>query len=563
MNPVMRAGHGIGWKLSALVSLLVIATLTASGCGSKRTMEKPKGLFTRSSGQAGEALDGIPKVMGGSASLPPRLPVGPNDNPPVDDPVANTEDYGRIVDNAFISAAQQPLSTFSTDVDTASYSNARRFLNEGQLPPKDAVRIEELINYFKYDYAAPKGDDAVSINCEIAECPWNSAHRLLRVGLQARRLEVMPPRNLVFLIDVSGSMNDPKKLPLVQSGLSLLVEQLTKRDSIAIVVYAGSSGLVLPATPGDRKEVILSALNRLQAGGSTNGGQGIQLAYRVCQEHFIKNAVNRVILATDGDFNVGITDRRDLITLIEEKRQTGICLTVLGFGMGNLKDATLEQLADKGDGQYAYIDTLQEARKVFVEDGAALATVAKDVKLQLEFNPRQVASYRLVGYENRLLRNRDFADDQKDAGDMGAGHTVTTLYELVPHEGDAGTRVKLTSGGKQSELKYAKLTEDNDTTGELVEVRIRYKEPDEAKSKLVKVAVCDAGTTLSGSSPDFKFAAAVAEFGLLLRDSPHKANARFGSVLELARQGRGADDQGHRAAFVQMVESAEVLAARR
>ncbi len=347
----------------------------------------------------------------------------------------NTEAYRHIVENPFLDVTRAPLSTFSIDVDTAAYSNTRRFLNEGRLPPKDAVRIEELINYFAYDYPQPVGDAPFSVTTEVAQCPWNSAHRLVHVGLQGKRLSraQLPPANLVFLLDVSGSMQEPNKLPLVKSALSLLAEQLTERDRVALVVYAGSSGLVLPATTGDRKGEILAAIERLEAGGSTNGGAGIQLAYKVAADNFIRDGINRVILATDGDFNVGVTNEGDLVRLIEAKRQSGVFLSVLGFGTGNVKDATMEQLADKGNGNYAYIDTAAEARKVLGQQlGGTLATIAKDVKLQLEFNPARAAAYRLIGYENRLLRDEDFNDDTKDAGEIGAGHTVTALYEVVP-----------------------------------------------------------------------------------------------------------------------------------
>jgi Ca-activated chloride channel family protein len=469
----------------------------------------------------------------------------------------NTEAYHRIVDNAFLAVADAPLSTFSIDVDTASYANVRRFLRDRQLPPKDAVRIEELINYFRFDYPAPEDGLPFSVTGHVAACPWNQDHKLVLLGLQARRLAEgqIPPRNLVFLLDVSGSMNDPRKLPLLKAAMGLLVDQLTEQDRVSIVVYAGASGLVLPPTSGERKGDIRAALAGLEAGGSTAGGAGIELAYRVAQETFIEGGVNRVVLATDGDFNVGITSHGDLSRLIEEKRNSGVSLSVLGFGMGNLKDSTMEMLADKGNGNYAYVDTLEEARKVLVtEAGSTLVTVAKDVKLQVEFNPAAVASYRLIGYENRVLADTDFNDDAKDAGDMGAGHSVTALYEVVP----AGAR----SGARRVDpLKYqeARRTSAAAAGDELMTVKVRYKAPEGDTSQLFAMAIKDAARTESG---DVRFAAAVAEFGMLLRDSEHKGTASFASVLELAREGQGHDPGGYRAEFIRLVEAAQALADR-
>src|SRR5262245_26255412 len=347
----------------------------------------------------------------------------------------NTEAYDRITDNQWTEVARKPLSTFSTDVDTASYSNVRRFINQGQAPPQDAVRIEELINYFTFDYPAPDGREPFSITTTIGDCPWYRSHRLALIGLQARRLDrsQTPPRNLVFLVDVSGSMNEPTKLPLVKASLAMLARNLTEKDRVAIVVYAGSTGLVLPSTSGADTSAILESLNRLEAGGSTNGGAGLMLAYKVAQESFIDGGINRVILATDGDFNVGVTDQGSLLRLIEEKRKSGVMLSVLGYGMGNLKDSTMVKLADAGNGNYAYIDSLTEAQNVLVEEaGGTLVTVAKDVKFQVEFNPRAVAAYRLIGYEKRILQDQDFNNDKKDAGEIGAGHSVTVLYEIIP-----------------------------------------------------------------------------------------------------------------------------------
>jgi Ca-activated chloride channel homolog len=473
----------------------------------------------------------------------------------------NTEAYSHLEENPFFEVARAPLSTFSIDVDTASYSNTRRFLKDGQLPPKDAVRIEELVNYFSYDYPQPVGDAPFSVTAEISEAPWNPSHRLVHIGLQGKRIhaEDMPPANLVFLLDVSGSMNEERKLPLVKSAMRMLAEQMTARDRVAMVVYAGSSGLVLPATSGDRKGEILAAIDRLEAGGSTNGGEGIQLAYKIAQENFIKNGVNRVILATDGDFNVGVTSEGDLVRLIEEKRQSGVFLSVLGFGTGNVKDSTMEKLADKGNGNYAYIDSLGEARKVLGEQiGGTLFTIAKDVKIQVEFNPKQAAAYRLIGYENRLLRDQDFNDDTKDAGEIGAGHTVTALYEVVPFG------QKFENPGIDP-LKYQQPVQSSEmaNSNELMTVKLRYKEPTQEQSKLVSVSLADAKSKLTNASENFRFASAVAAFGMLLRDSKYKADASYNKVLELARASTGADQQGYRSEFIQLVETARMLSSQR
>jgi Ca-activated chloride channel family protein len=470
----------------------------------------------------------------------------------------NTEAYKRIYENPFVDVTRAPLSTFSIDVDTASYSNTRRFLNEGQLPPKDAVRVEELVNYFSYDYPQPVGNAPFSVTTEVAECPWNSAHRLVLVGLQGRRFDrgQMPPANLVFLLDVSGSMNEPNKLPLVKTALRTLAEQLTPRDRVAIVVYAGNSGLVLPATAGDRKGEILAALEQLEAGGSTNGGAGIQLAYKVAADNFIQGGLNRVILATDGDFNVGVTSEGELVRLIEAQRRTGIFLSVLGFGTGNYKDATMEQLADKGNGNYAYIDTAAEARKVLGQQlGGTLATIAKDVKLQLEFNPARAAAYRLIGYENRLLRDEDFNDDTKDAGEIGAGHTVTALYEVVP-AGQSWTNPGVDPLKYQQPLRPAARAQ----TDELLTLKIRYKEPAADESKLLTVGAADRRAAWQQTSDNFRFAASVAAFGLLLRDSRYKGAATYENVAAVARGAATQDPHGYRAEFVSLVETAQRLA---
>jgi Ca-activated chloride channel family protein len=470
----------------------------------------------------------------------------------------NTEAYDRIYENPFLLARQNPLSTFSIDVDTASYANLRRFLNQGSLPPEDAVRIEELINYFTYDYPPPEGEAPFSVHVDVATCPWSLEHRLARIGLKGMEIaeEQRGPCNLVFLLDVSGSMRSPNKLPLLKSAMKLLVDNLSDRDRVAIAVYAGASGLALPATSCEEKGAILAAIDRLNAGGSTNAGQGIELAYRVAHENYDAQGINRVILCTDGDFNVGVTNRGDLVRMIEEKAQSGVFLTVLGFGRGNLKDATMENLADKGNGNYGYIDTLQEARKLLVEQmGGTLVTIAKDVKIQVDFNPARVGAYRLIGYENRLLRAEDFRDDTKDAGEIGAGHTVTALYELVP-------------AGKEGDLpqvaasKYQQPGELSEAAGgdEVLTVNLRYKRPDADTSQPLTVPVSDPGMSLDGASPDFHFAAAVACFGMLLRQSEHRGESSFDMALELAQAGRGNDPGGYRAEFVQLIQLAKAMA---
>jgi Ca-activated chloride channel homolog len=471
----------------------------------------------------------------------------------------DTEAYGYRADNAFAETRQHPLSTFSLDVDTASYSNVRRFLDDDELPPVDAVRIEELVNYFPYDYAPPKGRQRFAAALEIAPAPWKPENRLLRIGLKTADLDLAnrPPANLVFLVDVSGSMGEPNKLPLVQQSLRLLVEQLTPRDRVALVVYAGAAGLVLPSTAGDQQAAIAAAIDCLEAGGSTNGGEGIELAYAEAARRFVKGGVNRVILATDGDFNVGVTDEGGLVRLIEEKAKSGVFLSVLGYGMDNLKDSTMESLADKGNGNYAYIDSLREAKKALVEQMAGtLVTVAKDAKVQVEFNPALVRAYRLLGYENRLLRPEDFKDDAKDAGEVGAGHTVTALYEIVPAS-------RAWSGPQVDPLRYVapgQLT-DAARSDELLRLKIRYKEPEGRKSRQQQWTLVDRGQGLSAASGDFRFAAAVASFGMLLRDSADKGAATYESVLDLATGGRGDDAAGYRAEFIELVEKARRLAA--
>ncbi|HYR10574.1 MAG TPA: von Willebrand factor type A domain-containing protein [Longimicrobium sp.] len=465
----------------------------------------------------------------------------------------NTEEYNRIVENPFLAVAHNPLSTFGIDVDPASYSNVRRFIRDGQAPPRDAVRIEEMVNYFSYDYPDPRGPHPFAVVTEVGAAPWNPQHRLVHVGIQGRRMPraQLPPSNLVFLVDVSGSMQSPDKLPLVKASLRLLVEELSARDRVALVVYAGAAGLVLESTPGDRRETILDAIEQLEAGGSTAGAQGIRLAYDVARRSHIRGGNNRVILATDGDFNVGTSSEAELVQLIEEKRAQGTFLTVLGFGTGNLADARMEQIADHGNGNYAYIDGLAEARKVLVQEmGGTLFTIARDIKLQVEFNPAQVHAYRLIGYENRLLRAEDFNDDRKDAGELGAGHSVTALYEVVPVGADSDVRV-----GGVDPLRYQRPSTQpvSAFAGEMMNVNIRYKRPDGEESVLLSHPV-RVPQRLGRVSDDFRFAAAVAAFGMLLRESEHRGRASLDDVLSLAR-GALADDPGeHRAGFVRMVQ---------
>ncbi len=471
----------------------------------------------------------------------------------------NTEAYARIDDNQFHTTAKEPLSTFSIDVDTASYANLRRYLESGARPPKDAVRIEEMLNYFKYDYAAPTGTDPFSIATEVGPAPWNPKHQVMRVSLATAMIDnaQVPARNLVFLIDTSGSMQMANKLPLVKQSLTMLVESLREQDQISVVAYAGAAGLVLPPTSGHNKGAILDALNRLEAGGSTNGGEGIQLAYATAQRTMKKGGINRVILCSDGDMNVGITSEGDLTRLIEKEREKGVFLTVLGYGMGNLKDATMEKLADRGNGNYAYIDSAFEARKVLVKQaGATLVTVAKDVKLQLEFNPTMVAGHRLIGYENRVLAHADFTNDKKDAGEIGAGHAVTALYEIVP----VGQPVP--TDGKVDNLKYQTPTAPTaGGSSELLTVKIRYKEPNGSQSKLLSRVVDGESVRkdLQATSTDFRWAAAIAGFGMLLRGSPYRGNLTWQQVSGLAASARGQDVDGYRIQAIKLIDRASKL----
>ncbi len=464
----------------------------------------------------------------------------------------NTEEYSRIYENAFLDVKKNPLSTFSIDVDSASYSNIRRFINNKTIPPKDAVRIEEMINYFTYNYSEPTGKDPFSINTEISDCPWNKDAKLVKIGLQGKKMPTknLPTSNLVFLIDVSGSMDSPDKLPLLKSAFKMLINQLRENDHVAIVVYAGAAGLVLPSTPGNKKEEIESALDKLQAGGSTAGGEGLKLAYKIAQENFIEEGNNRIILATDGDFNVGPSSDGEMIRLIEDERKQGTFLTVLGFGMGNYKDSKMEQIADKGNGNYAYIDNTAEAKKVLVSElGATLFTIAKDVKLQIEFNPAQVKAYRLIGYENRMLKNEDFNNDQKDAGELGAGHSVTALYEIVPQ----GKEISLPEVDK---LKYQETNVKANSyhSKEIMTVKFRYKAPNSDVSKLIVKTIENKELKLNQTSDDFRFSAAVAGLGLLMRDSEYKGKITSEDIIALAKGAKGQDNEGYRDEFVRLAQ---------
>ena len=469
----------------------------------------------------------------------------------------NTEEYAAIEETGFKKVFDKPLSTFSIDVDAASYSNMRRFINNGQLPPKDAIRIEEMINYFDYDYRNPNGKDPFSINTEVNRAPWNDEHLIVQVGLQGKKLEMdnLPASNIVFLIDVSGSMSSPNKLPLLKSAFKLLANELRPKDKVSIVVYAGAAGLVLPPTDGSDKKTIMEALDKLQSGGSTAGGAGIKLAYKTALENFVDGGNNRVILATDGDFNVGASSNGEMQRLIEEKREDGVFLTVLGFGMGNYKDSKMEILADKGNGNYAYIDNMKEAKKVLVNEfGGTLFTIAKDVKIQVEFNPSVVQAYRLIGYENRRLNDEDFNDDKKDAGELGNGHTVTALYEVIP-VGVESDFVKNIDPLKYQEAK--ETTAGN--TDELLTVKFRYKEPEGKKSKLITQVV---GNKLTASSENLDWAMAVAGFGMLLRDSDYKGDMTYASIIDLAKSSKGKDTFGYRGEFIELVGLAKSMQPR-
>ncbi len=510
-------------------------------------------------GRSGEVqIDGVAvdDPLGGGSSCQARPPAK-HQSIRVRREEWNTEGYDLIRENEFRDALGKPFSTFSIDVDAASYSNARRFIDHGQLPPADAVRIEEMINYFTYDYPDPGDEAPFSITAEVTGCPWNERNRLVHIGLQGKRLDLedAPPSNLVFLIDVSGSMQPPNKLPLLKKSFKLLAEQMRAKDRVAIVVYASSEGLVLESTPGDNKKTILRAIERMHAGGSTAGGAGIKLAYKIAEENFIEGGNNRVILATDGDFNTGVSSDAEMVRLIEEKRESGVFITVLGFGVGNLKDSKMEKIADHGNGHYAYIDGIFEARKVLVNElGATLFTIAKDVKIQVEFNPAKVKEYRLIGYENRVLKKKDFDDDKKDAGEIGAGHSVTALYEIVPAD-------QTLAADAQRRATYTTVSVEPSAfeTSEILTVRFRYKAPDEDTSTLLIETLTDDGDRFEDASVDFRFAAAVAEFGMLLRGSQFAGESSFAHVLKTAKKATGDDEGGYRHEFVRLVEKSREI----
>ena len=536
--------------VSETVEVQGAADQAASAGGGRVTAGAPGGVV---GGKVGAAPPNAAPVAAPSVQLRTMIAGAPP-------PIIDTASYAHFEENRFRRVSEHPLSTFSIDVDTASYANVRRFLNMGTLPPVDAVRIEELINYFRFDYPAPRGDAPASVTTEIAPAPWNPKHQVALVGLRATAHdeERTPPRNLTFLLDVSGSMAPVNRLPLVKTAMQMLADTLRPEDKVAIVVYAGNSGLALPSTSGARKNVIKQAIEELRAGGSTNGASGIQLAYNIAAENFVKEGINRVILATDGDFNVGITSHSDLVRLIESQRERGVFLSVLGVGDDNLKDSTMEMLADKGNGNYSYLDSIQEARRVLIKEaGSTLVTVAKDVKVQIEFNPRFVGAYRLIGYENRVMRKEDFNNDRKDAGEMGAGHTVTALYELIP----PGQPI---SGGSVDPLKYQREIEKpvvTSTSDELMNVKVRYKRPDGDTSRLLEFPVRHAGGTRM--TANLGFAAAVAQFGMLLRHSEFAGSVTWTQTAALAREHRGRDDDGYRAEFIRLVELAAALDARR
>jgi len=537
-------------KSIILFSILILFT----ACGSKNSSEglaggdiSPVTIFEQ------EAIPVAVEPMIMPSSVPPVAMSMPS---PVPVPfpqmeMPNSEEYNTIAENKFKEVASSPLSTFSTDVDTASYANVRRYLNDrsAALPPKDAVRIEELINYFSYDYKEPQREVPFYINTRVGNTLWNKETKIVEIALQTKKPEIekLPASNLVFLLDISGSMSNPNKLPLLKKSLKLLVKQLRAKDTVSMVVYAGNSGLVLNKARGDEEAKIVEALEKLNAGGSTAGGAGIQLAYKVAEEAFIEGGNNRVILATDGDFNVGQSSQEALVKLIEEKRKNGVFLTVLGFGMGNYKDGRMEQLADKGNGNYAYIDNLLEAKKVLVTQmSGTLYTVAKDVKVQVEFNPNRVYAYRLIGYENRALENKDFNDDTKDAAEIGMGHSVTVLYEVML----ASEKVK----SKVDDLKYQRTI---GTSNELATVKIRYKKPDGDVSIKMSKVIMDSDSDISQT--DFDFTQTVAGFGMLLRDSEYKNALTFTQLIGLAKRAKGEDREGYRAEFIKMMEKAELL----
>jgi Ca-activated chloride channel homolog len=534
----MKVGGRTVIDLSLTPSIVELHEMVVIGYGTRKKLERSGSISHPASNHSG-----LPMYTMADQSQVQQLY-----NPSI-------EEYARVNENGFRLTTASPLSTFSIDVDRASYSNVRRFLNMGQLPPADAVRIEEMINYFHYDYPGPTGKDPYSIHTTYTTCPWQSKHRLLHVGLQGKQIpsDLLPASNLVFLIDVSGSMNAPNRLPLLVSSFKLLVNNLRQKDRVAIVVYSGAAGLVLPSTSGENKMAILEALDKLQAGGSTAGSAGIKLAYKIAQDHFIDGGNNRVILASDGDFNVGVSNANELEELITQKRKTGVYLTVLGYGMGNYKDQKMETLANKGNGNYAYINDIQEANKVLVSEfGGTLFTIAKDVKIQVEFNPAQVQAYRLVGYENRMLNAEDFKDDTKDAGEMGAGHTVTAIYEIIP----AGIESEFVRD--VDPLKYKKSNATG-TDEEVATVKTRYKDPNGSVSREINLPVREQVTQMEKVPENVLFSSSVAMFGMLLRNSEFKGIATYQDVIRLAEKSRGKDKDGYRAEFIRLAKTADQL----
>lgn len=532
----------------ALISFLFLGQSCEQ---SKLSGAKEAEMMTQSRSSPKDEMAAVTEEATGEV-VEPEEPDGLGDT--LSDIAQNTEEYGKIIENPFLGAKDNPLSTFSIDVDNAAYSNVRRYLSEwNQLPPNGAVRLEEMINYFDYDYPQPTDEHPFSVNMELSQAPWAQEHQLLHIGLQGKDLnyDELKPSNLVFLIDCSGSMSSDNKLPLLKKGLKMLLSQLDDKDKVAIVAYAGAAGLVLPATPASQANKILSALDRLEAGGSTAGGQGIELAYKTAQEALIEGGNNRVILATDGDFNVGPSSSSDLVDLITEKRKLDIYLTICGFGMGNYKDDRMEQISNAGNGNYFYIDNEKEAKKVFVREMRAnMFSIAKDVKIQIEFNPQWVKAYRLVGYENRLLKAEDFDDDTKDAGELGAGHTVTAIYEIIP-QGSASTQ-KIT---QQPALKYQDAPSIKNNSSDLMTLKLRYKPLDSDKSKLLEFNL-NKDAAVEQTSDNFRFSAAVAAFGMLLRDSEFKGTANFDKVKNWALSAKGQDPNGDRAELVKLIQLA-------
>lgn len=525
------------------------------GYGSEYDSYSPKRVKEKAAGVQVVANSSSISIRGNSLMKQEYNSYNPN-YPSKHDVIApniGDEDYGTFVENVFESPKSSPLSTFSIDVDNASYTNVRRFINNGQKVPKDAVRVEEMMNFFKYNYPQPKGEHPFSINSEYSECPWNTNNKLVRIGLQGKNIddEKLPASNLVFLIDVSGSMFSENKLPLLKQSLKVLVNQLRAEDKVSIVVYAGAAGMVLPSTSGDKKMTIIDALEKLSAGGSTAGGAGIQLAYKTAKENFIKNGNNRVVLATDGDFNVGASSDNDMQRLIEEERKSGVFLTCLGFGMGNYKDSKMETLANKGNGNYAYIDNIQEANRFLGKEfKGSMFAIAKDVKIQIEFNPAHVQAYRLIGYENRKLRPEDFKNDAIDAGELGSGHTVTALYEIIP----VNTKSKFFT--PTDELKYTKTEPSTTNLGaELATIKFRYKKPDGEKSIEMVEVIKNNAVTLEQTSEDFKFCASVAWFGLKLRDSELVSNKSISDIKNLAKNNIKNDNEGYKAEFIRLMEA--------